>query len=57
LRAGARVGRFPRKSYRAACARAFSFFFLVRRFASATRFLLFKALQKIGGAGNPGSGG
>jgi hypothetical protein len=33
------------RSYRAACARAFSLRFLVRRFPSATRFLLFKTLQ------------
>jgi hypothetical protein len=45
-----------RKSYRAACARAFSFRFLVRRFASATRFLLFTALQITKKAGEPGSG-
>ena len=36
-----------KRSYRAACARAFSLRFLVRRFASATRFLLFTALQKM----------
>ena len=45
-----------RKSYRAACARAFSFRFLVRRFASATRFLLFTALQITKKAGEPGWG-
>jgi hypothetical protein len=45
-----------RKSYRAACARAFSFRFLVRRFASATRFLLFTALHITKRAGEPGSG-
>jgi hypothetical protein len=39
-----RAHRFGR-SYRAACARAFSLRFLVRRFPSATRFLLFTALQ------------
>ena len=41
----ARKAHSSRKSYRAACARAFSFRFLVRRLASATRFLLFTALQ------------
>jgi hypothetical protein len=40
-----------RRSYRAACARAFSLRFLVRRFASATRFLLFTTLQEYKGAG------
>ena len=38
-------GAILEKSYRAACARAFSLRFLVRRFESATRFLLFNALQ------------
>ena len=42
----ARRARTGKRSYRAACARAFSLRFLVRRFASATRFLLFTALQK-----------
>ena len=41
----ARRARSGKRSYRAACARAFSLRFLVRRFASATRFLLFTALQ------------
>jgi hypothetical protein len=42
-----------RRSYRAACARAFSLRFLVRRFPSATRFLLFTTLQSVARAALP----
>jgi hypothetical protein len=41
----ARRAHSEKRSYRAACARAFSLRFFVRRFPSATRFLLFTALQ------------
>jgi hypothetical protein len=49
-------GALLEESYRAACARAFSFRFLVRRFASATRFLLFTALHMTKRAGDPARG-
>ena len=46
-------GALPERSYRAACARAFSLRFLVRRFPSATRFLLFTALRPVARAALP----